>query len=144
MDWNERGLRDVHMAGNQVSYGPAYAISVHGLRSSVPRSTIIDFPKATGPNKTHTALTKWVFDYFQVDLTDSPSSSSERSNGQAGSGAKVGNAFSVLMQSNGSSIHISEDKMPLYLQHQGHSRTIVGVERTKAGDLNLLLFDPGK
>ncbi|CAL1544796.1 unnamed protein product [Lymnaea stagnalis] len=31
---------------------------------------------------------------------------------------------------------------PLYLQHQGHSRTIVGVENDK-GTVKLLLFDPG-
>ncbi|XP_023931543.1 zinc finger with UFM1-specific peptidase domain protein [Lingula anatina] len=33
-------------------------------------------------------------------------------------------------------------KPPLYLQHQGHSRTIVGVEETKDSSLRLLLFDP--
>ncbi|KAK7494503.1 hypothetical protein BaRGS_00014156 [Batillaria attramentaria] len=32
---------------------------------------------------------------------------------------------------------------PLYLQHQGHSRTIVGVEELRNGGWNLLLFDPG-
>ena len=31
---------------------------------------------------------------------------------------------------------------PLYLQHQGHSRTIVGVERTAAGETVLLVLDP--
>jgi len=31
---------------------------------------------------------------------------------------------------------------PLYLQHQGHSRTIIGVEETKDGSLRLLIFDP--
>uniref|UniRef100_A0A0B7AIP2 C2H2-type domain-containing protein n=1 Tax=Arion vulgaris TaxID=1028688 RepID=A0A0B7AIP2_9EUPU len=31
---------------------------------------------------------------------------------------------------------------PLYLQHQGHSRTIVGVEKDR-GTVKLLLFDPG-
>ncbi|XP_005098648.1 zinc finger-containing ubiquitin peptidase 1 isoform X2 [Aplysia californica] len=33
-------------------------------------------------------------------------------------------------------------KPPLYLQHQGHSRTVVGVEKEK-GAVKLLLFDPG-
>ncbi|KAL8573581.1 hypothetical protein ACOMHN_047851 [Nucella lapillus] len=32
---------------------------------------------------------------------------------------------------------------PLYLQHQGHSRTIVGIEELAHGNTNLLLFDPG-
>lgn len=33
-------------------------------------------------------------------------------------------------------------KMPLYLQYQGHSKTIVGVEKTEEGACNLILFDP--
>lgn len=33
-------------------------------------------------------------------------------------------------------------KPPLYLQHQGHSRTIIGIEELKDGNLRLLLFDP--
>ena len=31
---------------------------------------------------------------------------------------------------------------PLYLQHAGHSRTIVGVERTAEGETALLVLDP--
>ncbi|KAH3738294.1 zinc finger-containing ubiquitin peptidase 1-like [Dreissena polymorpha] len=33
-------------------------------------------------------------------------------------------------------------KPPLYLQHQGHSRTIIGIEELKDKHLRLLLFDP--
>ena len=91
---------------------------------------MIDFPKSSGPRSTQQALTEWVFKYFQVDLP--------------GSAKENGNAFDKLMTSKGSSIRIARDKMPLYLQHQGHSRTIVGVEVTKSQDLNLLLFDPGR
>jgi hypothetical protein len=36
------------------------------------------------------------------------------------------------------------DRPPLYLQHAGHSRTIVGIEHLKSGKTNLILFDPGK
>lgn len=39
---------------------------------------------------------------------------------------------------------IVTDKMPLILQHKGHSRTIVGFEVDKNGDTNLLLFDPAQ
>lgn len=35
------------------------------------------------------------------------------------------------------------ERMPIILQHQGHSRTIIGYEATKSG-INLLLFDPSK
>lgn len=36
------------------------------------------------------------------------------------------------------------DKMPLVLQHKGHSRTIVGYEQTRSGAVNLLQFDPSR
>lgn len=35
-------------------------------------------------------------------------------------------------------------RFPLILQHSGHSRTIIGYEENARGDINLLLFDPGK
>ncbi|KAH9060064.1 peptidase family C78-domain-containing protein, partial [Lactarius vividus] len=34
------------------------------------------------------------------------------------------------------------DRMPLILQYQGHSRTIIGYEITRDGATNLLVFDP--
>ncbi|KIL69587.1 hypothetical protein M378DRAFT_7433 [Amanita muscaria Koide BX008] len=34
------------------------------------------------------------------------------------------------------------ERMPLVLQHQGHSRTVVGYEISKDGRTNLLVFDP--
>lgn len=36
------------------------------------------------------------------------------------------------------------DHPPIYFQHQGHSRTIVGVEVTPSGEHYLLVFDPAK
>lgn len=36
------------------------------------------------------------------------------------------------------------DRPPLFFQHAGHSRTIVGIEHLKSGKINLLLFDPSK
>ncbi|KAF9180335.1 hypothetical protein BGZ51_006053 [Haplosporangium sp. Z 767] len=35
-------------------------------------------------------------------------------------------------------------KPPLYIQHQGHSRTVVGIEVLMTGELNLLVLDPGR
>ncbi|KAH9001470.1 DUF1671-domain-containing protein [Lactarius akahatsu] len=34
------------------------------------------------------------------------------------------------------------DRMPLILQYQGHSRTVIGYEITRDGTTNLLVFDP--
>ena len=36
------------------------------------------------------------------------------------------------------------NRAPLYLQHSGHSRSIVGIEHLTNGKINLLLFDPGR
>ncbi|XP_061176566.1 zinc finger-containing ubiquitin peptidase 1-like isoform X2 [Saccostrea echinata] len=33
-------------------------------------------------------------------------------------------------------------KLPIYLQHHGHSRTVVGIEEVREGGLRLLIFDP--
>ncbi|TPX33313.1 hypothetical protein SmJEL517_g03713 [Synchytrium microbalum] len=41
-------------------------------------------------------------------------------------------------------IRVSQDLPCLFLQHQGHSRTIVGIEKIKSDKRNLLLFDPSK
>ncbi|XP_038598024.1 zinc finger-containing ubiquitin peptidase 1 [Tachyglossus aculeatus] len=38
---------------------------------------------------------------------------------------------------------VCSSKPPIYLQHQGHSRTIVGIEEGKNRTLCLLVFDPG-
>jgi Peptidase family C78 len=37
---------------------------------------------------------------------------------------------------------VISDRMPLILQHQGHSRTIIGYEISKDGSTTLLTFDP--
>jgi len=42
----------------------------------------------------------------------------------------------------GASPILSTTHMPVILQHLGHSRTIVGYEMTKKGNVNLLTFDP--
>ncbi|XP_012985905.2 zinc finger-containing ubiquitin peptidase 1 [Melopsittacus undulatus] len=38
---------------------------------------------------------------------------------------------------------VCTSKPPIYLQHEGHSRTVVGIEEKKNKTLCLLLFDPG-
>jgi hypothetical protein len=36
------------------------------------------------------------------------------------------------------------ERMPVILQHAGHSRTVVGYEIQRNGECNLLVFDPSK
>ena len=44
----------------------------------------------------------------------------------------------------GASPVLVTDLMPLILQHQGHSRVVVGYEILKNNDINLLVFDSGQ
>ncbi|KIM32150.1 hypothetical protein M408DRAFT_326807 [Serendipita vermifera MAFF 305830] len=81
---------------------------------------LIDFPQlGTNPE----ALTRWVSNYF---FPPTPT---------------AGNINSTL---NGAVPIIQTNKMPLILQHQGHSRTIVGIEINRTGAPNLLVYDPAK
>lgn len=36
------------------------------------------------------------------------------------------------------------DKLPIILQHNGHSRSVVGYERLQNGSINLFMFDPSR
>ncbi|KAH0584076.1 Zinc finger with UFM1-specific peptidase domain protein [Termitomyces sp. J132] len=65
----------------------------------------------------------WIVDYF------SPKSNSSKP-------ANINDAL------RGASPIVVTDRMPIILQHQGHSRTIVGYEVTKTGKIKLLMFDP--
>ncbi|KAG1948055.1 zinc finger-containing ubiquitin peptidase [Pimephales promelas] len=85
------------------------------LTSLSVKARIVDFHKPTGPGDTHLRMFEWVKQYF--------SHSASRS---ARLPPKV----------------VQTTLPPLYLQHQGHSRSIVGVEQKVNGNLALLLFDP--
>ena len=69
-----------------------------------------------------TPLLDWVKRYFDTQPEDHPTSVQER--------WRV--ATPVVIS----------DRMPLILQHQGHSRTIIGYEIAKDGSTTLLTFDP--
>jgi len=69
-----------------------------------------------------TPLLDWVKQYFDTQTEDHPTSVQERWRA----------ATPVVIS----------DCMPLILQHQGHSRTIIGYEIAKDGSTTLLTFDP--
>lgn len=79
------------------------------------RAHIVDFHQPTGPGDTHPRLFEWVRQYFSQSL-------------------KSGRIPPRIIQTS---------LPPLYLQHQGHSRTVVGLEQKKNGSLCLLILDPG-
>ncbi|KAI0831149.1 peptidase family C78-domain-containing protein, partial [Trametes gibbosa] len=70
-------------------------------------------------------LVQWIYNYF----------SSEDPHTKAGT---VGDAL------RGARPVVVTDKPPIILQHDGHSRTVVGCERVKNGTINLLIFDPSR
>jgi hypothetical protein len=69
-----------------------------------------------------TPLLDWIKQYFDTQSEDHPTSVQERWRA----------ATPVVIS----------DRMPLILQHQGHSRTIIGYEIAKDGSITLLTFDP--
>lgn len=77
---------------------------------------IVDFHQPTGPSGTHPRLFERIRQYYSL-----------------GSNAALRLQPKVIWT----------NKPPIYLQHQGHSRTIVGVEERNNGTLCLLIFDPG-
>ncbi|KAJ2614830.1 hypothetical protein H4S08_001532 [Coemansia sp. RSA 1365] len=76
---------------------------------------IVDFPRPSAPDGSHPLLFAWVLDYYTAAASTPPAASDT----------------GVCLTS----------KPPLYLQHQGHSRTIVGVEMAKTATF-LLVLDP--
>jgi len=65
----------------------------------------------------------WIVDYFSPKLSI----------------IKSTNVHDALR---GASPIVVTDRMPLILQHDGHSRTIVGYEVAKNKKVTLLMFDP--
>ncbi|XP_063055692.1 zinc finger-containing ubiquitin peptidase 1 [Engraulis encrasicolus] len=91
---------------------------IYSLFTSISvKARVVDFHKPTGQGGTHPRLFDWVKQYFSQSATSS--------NGRLP--PRV----------------VQTTLPPIYLQHQGHSRSVVGVEQKRNGNLCLLLFDPG-
>ncbi|XP_034553994.1 zinc finger-containing ubiquitin peptidase 1 [Notolabrus celidotus] len=90
------------------------ATEIYSLLTSLRISAhIVDFHRPTGPADTHPSLLEWVKQYFSQTSS---------------------NRLPPRL--------VQTSLPPLYLQHQGHSRSIVGLEQKKNGSLSLLLLDP--
>jgi hypothetical protein len=94
------------------------------LRSQGVRAHIIDFSSLVPPHAND--LFRWVWNYF------------ERGRSKPVVGAGVGAAGGAAR---GRAVFHSL-RAPLYLQHQGHSRLVVGALR-KGDTVQLLILDPG-
>ncbi|KAH7926299.1 DUF1671-domain-containing protein [Leucogyrophana mollusca] len=120
--YDEIGARELkhklHGTKKYIGTGELYvAFTSRGIPCHLVDFDITESPKGT------TALTDWVMDYF------SPPSPSTR-------------AATVDEILRGATPVVATDKMPLILQHQGHSHTIIGYEVMRNGNVNLLVFDP--
>ncbi|CAH2252082.1 zinc finger with UFM1-specific peptidase domain [Pelobates cultripes] len=90
------------------------ACEIYCLLTSLEiKCQILDFHKPSSPSGTHPLLFEWIQNFY--------SSGDSCSNGRV----------------------ICTSKPAIYLQHQGHSRTIVGIEERKNKSYCLLIFDPG-
>ncbi|KAG0191879.1 hypothetical protein DFQ28_010740 [Apophysomyces sp. BC1034] len=96
------------------------------------RCTIIDFHQRSGPNNSHDALFDWIQSYFESTEKEKEKPQVDR------------NALDLLMESSRKKLVHITDRPPLYLQHSGHSRTVIGIELLKDGNRNLIMFDPGR
>ncbi|KPV76739.1 uncharacterized protein RHOBADRAFT_51737 [Rhodotorula graminis WP1] len=124
------------------------------------RATIIDFPKLSGTSSVHEPLLKWLVTYFRLAPSSAPSTSTSPPP------PSTENAFTALQSAAaaGGPVRLTA-REPLYLQHRGHSRTVVGVElgsgkarrrgavaglgqgrgeEDEEDEAWLLVFDPGK
>ncbi|KAM3930169.1 zinc finger-containing ubiquitin peptidase 1 isoform 2-T2 [Leptodactylus fuscus] len=90
------------------------ACEIYCLLTSLKlKCRILDFHTPSSPMGTHPLLFEWVLKYYASDTR--------------GTEGKV----------------VCSSKPAIYLQHQGHSRTIVGIEERKNKSYCILLFDPG-
>ncbi|KAF9513339.1 hypothetical protein BS47DRAFT_1376757 [Hydnum rufescens UP504] len=135
--FDEEGAKDTHMKGKLVNtkkWIGTTDIYVAFISRGIP-ALLVDFPKPqkgrASKSPEHTpasALTRWIVNYF--DDVAQPGME----------GGRKGNAFDLLK---GGGVIVS-NRMPIILQHAGHSRTIVGYEKTRNNSINLLLLDPSK
>ncbi|KAF9200271.1 hypothetical protein BGZ49_009529 [Haplosporangium sp. Z 27] len=95
------------------------------------RCNILDFHTPTGPKGSHPAMLSAIYNYFRKPAW-SPLEAPQKL------------SFQDYTQFDCDQKIIQTSKPPLYIQHQGHSRTVIGIEVLTTGELNLLVFDPGR
>ncbi|XP_050664662.1 zinc finger-containing ubiquitin peptidase 1-like isoform X2 [Leptidea sinapis] len=130
------------------------------------KCSLIDFHKPTAADGGHPALFDWVHDYFNTqnlhnstqnthsNAQNSHSSAHNSHNNTQNSHGSAQNIHSNTQNTQSSTQNAQTDisssahssiqnfKPPLYLQHQGHSRTIIGYEKHRDGKATLLVLDP--
>jgi hypothetical protein len=128
--WNKDGFDPAgaahfehRLVGREVWIGACEIVVL--FRSLGLRAGVADFEFSAGTSSV--AMLRWVYDYFDQRCRRPAS-------GPSSQGCL--RCRNPLFGRRGSLIP------PLVLQHQGHSRTIAGVEMTKKGEIRLLVVDP--
>ncbi|KDN50594.1 hypothetical protein RSAG8_01092, partial [Rhizoctonia solani AG-8 WAC10335] len=107
-----------HLIGTRKWIGTAELYVAFTSRGIPAR--LVDFPNN---GHAHLALIQWMTMHFMEHSND------------LSSGPEGGHKTPRVYMST---------KMPIVLQHKGHSRTVVGIEFTKTGGTNLLIYDPAR
>jgi hypothetical protein len=132
------------------------------LRASGYRTCVVDFEtrpfgraKPSGARGSPDALLAWALAYFSGGARGGASNGHDGGTG-GGSGGGGGGGSGAGGSSGASSSHhptlTMVDRPPVYLQHNGHSRLVVGVVapldasagRCKPRSVSLVVFDPAK
>lgn len=135
--WNkgfdEEGAKDLkyNLAGTRKWIGTA-ELYVAFVSRGIP-CQLVDFPDV---NDDANSVLTWIESYF------TSSSPGNNHTSQAFQKSKVQTTVGEALR--GASPVVITNRMPIILQHDGHSRTIIGYERLKSGSINLLCFDPSR
>lgn len=101
------------------------------------RTEIIDFPHIPKGRSAHVRLHEYIVNYFTTISSSSLTTTTTTGNDEE-EGEEV-----LQAEKPNRSCFVNPNTFPLFLQHQGHSRTVVGIETCVDGKVNLLVFDPG-
>ncbi|KAJ7197208.1 peptidase family C78-domain-containing protein [Mycena pura] len=127
--FDPEGARDLKkLVGTKTKIGTADIQIAFTFRGIPSRLVEFDLKKKEGGTD---ILTKWVIEYFSQ-----PHGVVEEIN--------VLRPKTVSEALLGATPVVVTSRMPFILQHDGHSRTIIGYEVNKSGEINLLEFDPSK
>lgn len=128
------------------------------------KAQVVDFARPTGPDKTHPLMFEWIRNYFRTGNPsllnhlhvaakhpDPSPEGSEEQNVSATDQETIKQSSQNVSDFNSLDSNILPEETkdcsddidypPLYLQHEGHSRTVIGIEE-HGQEIFLILLDP--
>ena len=127
------------------------------LRAQGLRARVVDFIDLhQGGGRLEVRLAEWIVEYFEGSdggsseprgnggNTDTNTNTNTNTNTGTRTGSSTGTSTTAGFTPPGCSRVRLSRRSPLYFQHDGHSRTIIGIERVgdRLEDANLLILDP--